>query len=91
MSIDSWTDDLASVVRYALTTALCPFHDNVTIRVGDDAAETHAYVRATKVIKRDGTAWEHKALHKEINRQLDQAADGVCPECAGSSIEQTAT
>jgi hypothetical protein len=47
MSVDSWTDDLASVVRYALTTArataICPFHDNVTIRVGDDAAETHAY------------------------------------------------
>jgi hypothetical protein len=51
MSVDSWTDDLASVVRYALAraTAICPFHDNVTIRVGDDAAETHAYVRATKV------------------------------------------
>jgi len=86
MSVDSWTDDLASVVRYALTTtratAICPFHDNVTIRVGDDAAETHAYVRATKVIKSDGTTWEHEALHKEINRQLDEAADGVCPECA---------
>jgi hypothetical protein len=86
MSVDSWTDDLASVVRYALTTvratAICPFHDNVTIRVGDDAAETHAYVRATKVIKSDGTSWEHEALHKEINRQLDEAADGVCPECA---------
>jgi len=86
MSVDSSTDDLASVVRYALTTArataICPFHDNVTIRVGDDAAETHAYVRATKVIKSDGTTWEHEALHKEINRQLDEAADGACPECA---------
>jgi hypothetical protein len=86
MSVDSWTDDLAFVVRYALTTtratAMCPFHHNVTIRVGDDGAETHAYVRATKVIKSDGTAWEHKALHEEITRQLDEAADGVCPECA---------
>jgi hypothetical protein len=86
MSVDSWADDLASVVRHALTTARatanCPFHDNVTIRVGDDAAETHAYVRATKVIKSDGKTWEHEALHKEINRQLDEAADGVCPECA---------
>jgi hypothetical protein len=83
MSVDSWTDDLASVVRYALTTARatanCPFHDNVTVRVGDDAAET---VRATKVIKSDGTTWEHEALHKEINHQLDEAVDGVCPECA---------
>jgi hypothetical protein len=41
--------------------------------VGDDAAETHAYVRATKVIKSDGTTWEHEALHKEINHQLDEA------------------
>ena len=86
MSVDSWTDDLASVVRYALTTArataICPFHDNVTIRVGDDAAETHAYVRATKVFKSDGATWEPDALRKEIKRQLDDAADGVCPECA---------
>lgn len=86
MSVDSWTDDLASVVRYALTTtratAICPFHLNETIRVGDDAAETHAYVRATKVVKSDGTTWEHEALNKEISRQLHEAADGVCPECA---------
>jgi hypothetical protein len=55
----SWTDDLASVVRYALATtratAICPFHDNVTIRVGDDAAESHAYVRASKVVTRHGS------------------------------------
>ena len=86
MSVDNRTDDLASVVRYALmttrATAICPFHHNVTIRVGDDAAETHAYVRATKIVKSDGTTWEHEALHKEINRQLDEAADGACPECA---------
>ncbi len=86
MPVDSWTDDLASVVRYALTTtratAICPFHDNVTIRVGDDAAETHAYFRATKVIKSDGATWEHETLNKEIGRHLGEAADGVCPECA---------
>ena len=82
----SWTDDLASVVRYALATtratAICPFHDNVTIRVGDDAAESHAYVRASKVVKSDGTTWEHAVPHEEISRQLTEAADGVCPECA---------
>ena len=86
MSVDNWTDDLASVVRNALATTratvICPFHEKVTMRVGDDAAETQAYVRATKVIKSDGTTWEHEALHKEINRQLEEAADGVCPECA---------
>jgi hypothetical protein len=52
-------DGNLAVRDYALTTArataICPFHDNVTIRVGDDAAETHAYVRATKVFKSDGT------------------------------------
>ena len=85
MSVDIRNDDLASVVRYALTTtratAICPFHLNVTIRVGDDAAETHAYFRATKVTKSDGTTWEHEALNKEMGRQLGEAADGVCPEC----------
>jgi hypothetical protein len=86
MSVNSWTDDLASVVGYALATtratAICPFHANVTIRVGDDAAESHAYVRASKVVKSDGTTWGHEVLHEEINRQLHEAADGVCPECA---------
>jgi hypothetical protein len=85
MSVDNWTDDLASVVRYALATTratvIYPFHENVTMRVGDDAAETHAYVRASKIVKSDGTTWEHEALHKELNRQLEEAADGVCPEC----------
>jgi hypothetical protein len=73
---------LDTIFPHGKLIAICPFHDNVTIRVGDDAAESHAYVRATKVIKSDGTTWEHEALHKEINRQLDEAADGVCPECA---------
>jgi len=86
MSVKNWTDDLASAVRYSLVTtratAICPFHENVTIRVGDDAAESHAYVRASKIVKSDGTKWEHEVLHEEINRQLDEAADGVCPECA---------
>jgi hypothetical protein len=86
MSVDSWTDDLASVVRYALTTArataICPFHDNVTIRVGDDAAETHAYLRACNIVKSDGTTWEREVLREEIKRQLGDAADGTCPECA---------
>ena len=85
LSVDSWTDDIASVVRYALTTtratAICPFHDNVTIRVGDDAAETHAYVRATKVVKSDGTSWKREALSEELERQLVEAADRVCPQC----------
>jgi hypothetical protein len=82
-------DDLASVVRYALettrATTVCPFHPNVTIRVGDDAAETHAYIRAQRIVKSDGTTWEREVLLEEFERQLDDAADGACPNCAGQS------
>ena len=90
MSIDTpIDDDLAFVVRYALettrATAVCPFHPNVTIRVGDDAAETHAYIRAHRIVKNDGTAWDRELLLQEFKRQLDDAADGACPDCAGQS------
>jgi hypothetical protein len=82
MSVASWTDDLASVVRYALTTTratvICPFREKVTMRVGDGAAETHAY--AAKIVKSDGTTSEHEAQHKEINRQLEARH----PSCANA-------
>lgn len=91
MSADIHTDDLASVVGYALATTraimVCPFHANVTIRVGDDAAESHAYVRASKIVKSDGTTWRHEVLHEEISRQLDEAADGICPACAALEVD----
>lgn len=42
--------NLESAVRHALmtthATAVCPFHPELTVRVGDDAAETHAFYRA---------------------------------------------
>jgi hypothetical protein len=82
-------ENLASVVRYALettkATTVCPFRPNVTIRVGDDAAETHAYIRAHRIVKSDGTAWDRELLLQEFKRQLDDAADGACPDCAGQS------
>ena len=91
MSAAIRTDDLASAVRYALETTraimVCPFHANVTIRVGDDAAESHAYVRASKIVKCDGATWGHELLYEEISRQLDEAADGVCPECAALEVD----
>ena len=72
MSANSSTDNLASAVRYALETtraiAICPFHETVTVRVADDAAETHAYLRACNIIKSDGTTWEQEVLRKEIER-----------------------
>ena len=86
MSAHGSTHSLASAVRYALettrATAICPFHQNVTVRVGDDAAETHAYSRAFDVIESDGKTSEREVLCAEIERQLGDAADGACPECA---------
>jgi hypothetical protein len=83
MSVDP--DDLTSIVRYALestrATAVCPFHLDVTVRVGDDAAESHAWARAQKIIKSDGTTWNAEALRKEFDQQLEKAADGCCPLC----------
>jgi hypothetical protein len=89
MSVNDHADNLAAAVHYALettrATAVCPFHANVTIRVGDDAAEGHAYGRAIKIIKSDGTRWEREALLKEISRQLGNAADGACPDCTSQN------
>jgi hypothetical protein len=89
MSVDTYADNLESAVRYALVTtratAVCPFHPDVTIRIGDDAAETHAYYRARNLIKSDGTSWKHEVLEEEITRQLADAADRVCPQCLSES------
>jgi hypothetical protein len=88
MSVENRADNLSSAVRYALettrATAVCPFHADVTIRVGDDAAETHAYVRAQKIVKSDGMMWKREVLIEEIKRQLGDAADHDCPQCAHS-------
>jgi hypothetical protein len=85
MSVICDAGDLSSAVRYALETTratmVCPFHLDVTIRVGDDAAESHAFARARKLVKSDGTTWEGEALRKEFGRQLGKAADRYCPHC----------
>jgi hypothetical protein len=62
--------------RFALS------HSDVTVRVGDDAAESHAFARARKIIKSDDTMWKREVLMEEIERQLVDAADGECPQCA---------
>ena len=88
MAAENYADNLESAVRYALlttrATAVCPFHPDVTIRIGDDAAETHACIRARNIIRSDDTTWERAALMEEIARLLADAADGECPRCAGS-------
>ncbi len=85
MLADIHTDDLTAVVRYALettrATTVCPFHDDVVVRIGDDAAESHAFERAKRVVKSDGTEWDKDALRTELGRQLGAAADGRCPKC----------
>jgi hypothetical protein len=72
-----------STVHYALettrATAVCPFHVDVTIRMGDDAAESHAYLRAKNITN---GAFSRKILLEEFKRQLSDAADGHCPQCA---------
>ncbi len=85
---NDYANHLGATVRYALettrATAACPFHSHVTIRVGDDAAESHAYERAKRITKSDGTTWKAEALRAEFTRQLGEAADGQCPECTAS-------
>lgn len=89
MSVPSYVDDLGASVRYALQTTratmVCPFHADVIIRVGDDAAESHAFERAKRIIKSDGTTWAGDDLREEFARQLSGAADGQCPRCSGWS------
>ena len=93
MPIAAEADNLEAAVRKALlttrATAVCPFHADVTIRVGDDAAETHAFYRACDLVKNDGTGWNHKLLADEIGHQLAEAADGVCPQCSGETSAVT--
>ncbi len=89
MTVTSFDDNLESAVRYALLTTravmVCPFHLDVIVRIGDDAAETHAFYRARNLTKSDGTGWNHDDLVEEIARQLADAADRVCPECLKES------
>ena len=86
MAIVADTDNLETAVRNALLStraiAHCPFHSEVIVRVGDDAAETHALYRARNVVKSDGAGWDHELLCEEIARQLADAADGICPRCS---------
>ncbi len=72
MPTNSYADDLGSAVHDALETthaiAVCPFQLDLTIRVGDDAADTHAFARARKLVKSDGTKWDREVLRKEFGR-----------------------
>jgi hypothetical protein len=88
MSATNHRDNLSEAVHYALettrATAVCPFHLDVIIRIGDDSAESHAFERAKRIVKSNGTHWDGEALRQEFQRQLSKAADGQCPLCATS-------
>jgi hypothetical protein len=81
-------------MRLATTraTAICPFHDNVTIRVGDDAAETHAYVRATKIrsLKAMAQHGSMKLCTKKLTASSTKQQTGSALSAQRTSIEQTA-
>lgn len=85
MSINDYIDNLESAARFALEKAgaieICRFHNDVTIRVGDDDAERHAYALATTILKSDGAMWMREDLMPAIKDELDMAAD-ECPHCA---------
>jgi hypothetical protein len=77
---------LRAVVRDALATThamtTCPFHPDVTIRIGDDAAETHAFYRARNALRSEAANFDSAMLMNEIARQVSKAADRVCPKCS---------
>ena len=74
MSIAAEIDDLELAMRNVLlttrATAVCPFHQEVTIRVGDDAAETHAFYRARNIVKSDGAGGIMICWCRKSPRQL---------------------
>lgn len=86
MSANDYCDGLEASARHALATAkaiaVCPFHKEVTIRVGNQDAERHAYALATTILKSDGEPWKREDLMEAIKGELDAAADDGCPECA---------
>jgi hypothetical protein len=88
MSEKDRPDELQLAVRHALETtralAACPFHPDVLVRVGDDAAETDAFLRAKNARRSDGKPWKTEALRSMLKKQLAGAADYHCPLCANT-------
>jgi hypothetical protein len=71
MSVSSYADDLGSAVHYALETtnaiAVCPFHLDLTTRMGDDAAESPAL----RVPKSSSRAMARGGREKLFDKNLD--------------------
>ncbi len=87
MSINDYVDTCEDVARVALVRAkaltCCQFHPEITIRVGNDDAERHAYALATNAMKQDGTiAYMREYVLTAIKCDLNEATD-ECPRCGG--------
>lgn len=86
MSVNDYVDSVQGIAREALGTAkaieVCSRHPEVTIRVGDDDAERHAYAIATNILKRDDGMDMREDVLEAIKDELVMAAEGECPECA---------
>ena len=54
-----------------------PFHLDLTIRIGDAAAESHAFARARKLVKSDGTMWEEKLFEKNLDTNSAKPLTGI--------------
>ena len=71
MFVTSYADDLGSAVHYALETthaiAICPFHLDLTIRIGDDAAEA----TPLRVPESSSKAMARRGREKLFGKNLD--------------------
>ena len=79
-------DHIDSIALEALFKAKaleeCRFHPEVTIRLGNEDAEKHAYALATTIAKAKDEMFIREDLMESIKDALDMAADGECPACA---------
>jgi|ERR1700682_1957396 hypothetical protein len=85
VSLSDYMDELEEVARYALARANaikgCPLHADVTLRVGNAAAEREADALAGVILRNDGAMWMFEDLIAAIKDELDRASDGRCPAC----------
>jgi hypothetical protein len=90
MSINDYVDEVEGAARHVLGKAgaieVCERHPEVTIRLGDERAERHAYALATTMMRSDGSTWMREDVLEAIKDQLDAAADGECPHCANLMV-----
>lgn len=63
----------------AITT--CEVHDDVTISLGDQDAESHAYALATNAWKAGGIECTREELMEAVKNAIVYASEDGCPRC----------